>query len=367
MFALFHASRRVIWGIARTTLWCAVLSAVVVGGTLAVMSLLDRRGPTVDLSEAAGPAAHSSPPSVGTRGFASLPVASAGPVDRIPGVRQLANAQPPRLGGKALRFAVATMVSAESTFSTYRQLVRRICRDVGREEAFVLRPSYAEVRQALENGQVDVALVCTGTYSRSVAGRRVKLLVEPELEDGRVYQSLILVPAESPARSIEDLAGAVMAFTDPESNTGYFVPSVMLREQGHEASTFLRKTMFTGSHDRSIRAVALRIVDAAAVDSLVWESAKEEDPALAKQVRVVWASEPFGPPPVVVPADLDETLQSSLRKAFLGLAEDKEGRGILSRIGIRRFVDARPEDYDSALRLYERFAALEGGAQESSP
>jgi len=66
-----------------------------------------------------------------------------------------------------LRFAVATMVSAQATFSAYRQLVQRICRDVGRGEAFVLRPSYAEVRSELEHGRVDVAFVCTGTYVHS--------------------------------------------------------------------------------------------------------------------------------------------------------------------------------------------------------
>ncbi len=49
-----------------------------------------------------------------------------------------------------LRFAVATMVSAEETFSTYRRLVQRICRDTMRREAFVVRPSYTDVREALE-------------------------------------------------------------------------------------------------------------------------------------------------------------------------------------------------------------------------
>ena len=72
-----------------------------------------------------------------------------------------------------LRFAVATMVSIELTFSTYKQLIARISRDVGRDGAFVVRPSYKEVRLALTNGQVDLALVCTGTYLRG--GGRQKL------------------------------------------------------------------------------------------------------------------------------------------------------------------------------------------------
>ncbi|MDP6547066.1 MAG: hypothetical protein QGH60_24080, partial [Phycisphaerae bacterium] len=67
-----------------------------------------------------------------------------------------------------LRFAVATMVSAEETFITYRRLVQRICRDVGRSDAFIVRPSYRAVREALEQEKIDVAFVCTGTYVRSL-------------------------------------------------------------------------------------------------------------------------------------------------------------------------------------------------------
>ncbi|MCP4376836.1 MAG: hypothetical protein GY794_11750, partial [bacterium] len=87
-----------------------------------------------------------------------------------------------------LRFAVATMVSAEETFITYRRLVQRICRDVGRSEAFIVRPSYRAVREALEQEKVDVAFVCTGTYVRSLDNGGIRLLVQPEFADGLEYR-----------------------------------------------------------------------------------------------------------------------------------------------------------------------------------
>ncbi|MHC4915215.1 MAG: substrate-binding domain-containing protein [Planctomycetota bacterium] len=260
---------------------------------------------------------------------------------------------PPRPDGKErLRFAVATMISAEETFSTYRRLVERIGRDIKRREVFVLRPSYAEVRRELERGKLDVALVCTGTYVHSLGERKIKLLVQPEFESRLQYRSVLLVPAGSSAKKLEDLRGKVMALTDLESNTGCLVPSVTLLRAGHDPKTFFRKVIFTRSHDRSIRAVALATVDAAAVDALVWESHLRQDPSLAARVRVIWQSVSYGPPPVVVPRGLSPALQESLRRAFLDLDKDPEGREILSAIGIRRFVPARPEDYQSAIELY---------------
>jgi phosphonate transport system substrate-binding protein len=258
-------------------------------------------------------------------------------------------------GGNILRFAVATMVSAEATFTTYRSLVQRICRDVGRQEVFVLRPSYADVRRELEQGRIDVAFVCTGTYVHALPQGRIRLLVKPEFEDGLQYRCLFIVPARSRRDTLEDLRGAVMAFTDPESNTGCLVPQALLVERGCDPKSFFGKTVFTGSHDRSIRSVALGVVDVAAVDSLVWESNVHRDASLARRARVIWRSEAFGPPPIVVPVDLDLELARSLQQAFLALDQDEEGREILSSIGIKRFVKAHDEDYASAIALYSRY------------
>ncbi len=257
----------------------------------------------------------------------------------------------------SLRFAVATMVSAEATFTTYRSLVQRICRDVGRQEAFVLRPSYADVRRELEQGRIDVAFVCTGTYVHALPQGRIRLLAKPEFEDGLQYRCLFIVPAGSSRDALESLRGAVMAFTDPESNTGCLVPQALLLERGYDPQAFFSKIVFTGSHDRSIRSTALGVVDVAAVDSLVWESNVQEDASLARRVRVIWQSEAFGAPPIVVPADLDPELERSLRQAFLTLDQDEEGREILSSIGIKRFVNAHHEDYASAIALYGRCRA----------
>ena len=83
---------------------------------------------------------------------------------------------------KSLRFAVASMVSAEQTFSMYQRLVQRIGRDAGREDVFVLRPSYSDVRQSLEKSQVDVAFVCTGTYVHTLPASN-RGLTDPTYEN----------------------------------------------------------------------------------------------------------------------------------------------------------------------------------------
>ncbi len=243
------------------------------------------------------------------------------------------------------------MVSAEETFATYRLLAERIGRDVGNQETFVVRPSYVDVREELERSTIDVALVCTGTYVHALPNKRIKLLVQPEFKEGLAYKCEFIVPARSSYQTIEDLRGSVMAFTDPGSNTGCLVPTAMLLERNLSPGTFFKKVLFTGSHDRSISAVALGIVDVASVDSLVLESKLSRDAALAGELRVIWQSEALGPPPVVVRADIDGELEDALREAFLTLDED--GRVILQSIGIERFVEPLPGSYQSVVEMYE--------------
>lgn len=144
-----------------------------------------------------------------------------------------------------------------------------------------------------------------------------------------------------------------MAYTDPESNTGCLVPRAVLIKQGYEPVDFFGKVIFTGSHDRSVQAVASGLVDAAAVDSLVFYPMTEKDPSLLEKVRVVWTSEPFGPPAIVVPTNLDPALKAALRQALFSFHETKEGSEVLSAMGIERFSPPRKADYDSAYALFK--------------
>lgn len=253
---------------------------------------------------------------------------------------------------QVLQVAVATIVSAQRTFTSYQALVRLVGEKMGLEAKLFLRPSYAQVRQALERAAVDVAFVCTGTYVYARDGGRIELLAQPQFREGLFYRSLLLVPSGSSIRGLEDLRGATVAFSDPESNTGRLVPLAALLRAGYQPDEFLGKVVFSGSHDRSVGAVAAGVVDAAAVDALVFRSLLEADPRLAQRVRVVWESEVFGPPPVVVPTALDPALKARLREVILNLHRDPAARVSLGELGIVRFVEPREEDYESAYRVF---------------
>ena len=280
--------------------------------------------------------------------------AAPGVADGIPTVR-LSDLQPlpptPPADVIPLRVAVAAIISPRGNVESYTPLFNYLANRLGRPVEMVQRRTYQEVNDLLRDGQVDVAFVCTSAY---VAGKRdfgMQLLAAPQVAGATVYYSYLIVPADSPARSMADLRGKVFAFTDPMSLSGRVYPTSLVRGLGAEPETFFGRVFFTYSHDNAIRAVADGLADGAGVDSLVYEFAVARDPTLASKVRVIHRSPPFGIPPVVVGPDVRPQLRAELFELLLGLDEDPEGQAVLRALGIDRFVPIADAAYDSARQL----------------
>jgi phosphonate transport system substrate-binding protein len=95
------------------------------------------------------------------------------------------------------------------------------------------------------------------------------------------------------------------------------------------------------------------LVDGAGVDSLVFYSFIETHPEMKEFLRIIWESEPFGAPPVVVPTGLPESMKEQLRVIFLSMSQDVQGREILDGIGIERFRIPQPDEYNSAYKIWD--------------
>ncbi len=251
------------------------------------------------------------------------------------------------------RFAIASIISAEETWVTYKKLIDYVALHIGDEASMILRPSYSDVRILLEEKEVDIALVCTGTYIICSRAATIELIAVPEFKNDLKYRCLFVVNKYSTINDIADLQGRSFAFTDPESNTGCIVPSWVVSKQGKEPKEYFSKIIYTGSHDRSLYAVAKGLVDGAGVDSLVFYSFIETHPEMKEFLRVIWKSEPFGAPPIVVPTGLGESMKEQFREIFLSMSQDVQGRKILDGIGIERFRTPQPGEYNSAYEIWD--------------
>ena len=259
-----------------------------------------------------------------------------------------------------LRMAVAPVLSPKPTSLLYQQLAAYVGAKLGRSVELVQGKTYAEINDMLKTGDVTVALVCTNPYLQGRDDFGMELIAAPQIGGDVVYYSYLLVNRSSSAQSLADLRGASFAFTDPLSNSGRLAPIYQLALRGKNPDAYFSQTIFTYSHDGSVRAVADGVVAAAAVDSLVFDYLVLNESSLTDRVKVIERWGPFGINPVVVNPRLDAGLKADLKGVFLGMDKDPEGLSILRNLMVDRFVVPEDSVYDSvrAMRSYLRERGL---------
>ncbi|MHB1126504.1 MAG: substrate-binding domain-containing protein [Bacillota bacterium] len=257
----------------------------------------------------------------------------------------------PDQGEKPLKVAIASITSTKESIVYYEELLRYLSKHLDRPVQIVQRKTYAEVNDLVRAGSVDIAFVCTYAYVTGKAEFGMELLVVPQVDGLATYQSYILVCADKEIKTFADLKDKTFAFTDPMSTTGAFYPLLILKKMGETPETFFTSYTYTFSHDNSIRAVAERLVDAAAVDSLVYRYMLERDPGILNHLEILQQSPSFGAPPLVVRPGLEPGLKKQIQEILLEMYRDTYGQKILHNLRIDRFVMVEDKDYDSVRDL----------------
>lgn len=258
---------------------------------------------------------------------------------------------PTRTQKVPLRVAVAPVISPRESFRLYGALLDYISYKIDRPVDFIQRRTYTEINELVRYGRADLAFVCDYAYVEGEWDFGMQLLVAPIVMGRSMYQSYIIVPRESQARNIFDLRGKAFAFSDPLSSSGWLYPTHLLREKGEKPEYFFKRSVFTYSHDNTVKAVAEGQVDGGAVDSLVYDFMVEREPQYGDKTRVIQTSEEWGNPPVVVHPRIDADLREVLEQVFLTMHEDEEGRRVLAPLMIDRFVRPDTRNYDGVRRM----------------
>lgn len=221
---------------------------------------------------------------------------------------------------------------------------------IGRPVSFVVRESYQSILDLLFAGQLNAAWICGYPYVRDHA--RLKLLAVPLYQGAPTYQSY-LIRHRMGAEKIQDwsdLKQRVLAYSDPLSNSGWLVPQSRLRAAGLSPQD-LRRSFFAHSHRNVAEAVATRLADAGCIDGYVWETMRLQKMAAVDNTEVIWKSEHYGFPPLVVRAAENSPPIRRLGEVLLAMRSDAQGHPLLDALNLNGFIAASPALFDSIEKL----------------
>jgi phosphonate transport system substrate-binding protein len=184
------------------------------------------------------------------------------------------------------------------------------------------------------------------------------------------YWSEIVVPSESPVRSLEDLRGRIIAFEDPDSTSGHLLPRAVLLERGLEVELLKRWTdpvdpkkvgaVFTLSDKGSILMLFDGRVAALATDPLYVKRVEEARPgalrSIARSITV--------PRHVVMRSvAMSEERAKRIADVLTGMYDTEEGRRVLAQFRETDRFDAFPEGVEATFApLKAQLQVLEAGA-----
>lgn len=222
--------------------------------------------------------------------------------------------------------------------------------------------NYAATGEALRFGRIDIAYLGPVTYI--LQGRRVQL--EPFARPshalvGPTFQAVVIVPADSKAQSLKDLKGKEVAFGDPASTSGTWVPRYMLAEAGlvSERDYTLR---VLGAHDAVALAVASKKVAAGGLSRPIYERLLREGKLNPDSVRVLTYSPAIPEYMWTFREGLSPEMKEKIRKAFISIT-DPAALGVFRAEAFIPSVDSDVDRVRTWISVIERDHPEAGAAK----
>lgn len=256
---------------------------------------------------------------------------------------------PPRIRIGLTAVILADQAAFLSRWGSY--LSRRTDTDV----TFTARESYQEILNLLFSGHLEAAWLCGYPFVRHQA--RLELLSVPLFEGQPLYRSYLIRPVGQRHKvdGWADLKGRVLAYSDPLSNSGWLVPQAQLRRANLRPRD-LRRAFFAHGHRNVAEAVAAQLADAGGIDGYVWETMRRQGMAAAFASEVIWRSESFGFPPLVVQRGMLGESARRLQSALAAMDQDTIGKALLQALNLDGFAQEPASIFASIERLAEEQA-----------
>lgn len=166
-----------------------------------------------------------------------------------------------------LTFASAPLGDDPTAQNPINVLISLMTAETGREVEVTDVPDYLAVVEAIRGGHVDFGLMSGFPSALAVNTGEVDALVAWPGSADPVSTCIVL--DDSPLKSLDDITpDTVIAFADPASSSGYFMPVYTLDQAGLKKDVDY-KPMFAGGHDMSFMALKQGQVDVACTATML--------------------------------------------------------------------------------------------------
>ncbi len=252
-----------------------------------------------------------------------------------------------------LRIGLIPNQNPETQKAQYKTFGEYMQKELGQPVELFVANDYAGVVQAMVGDKLDLAYFGGLTYVQAKEQTDLYPIVTEidRFTGGPTYCSAIIVPTDSPIKTVADLKGKSFAFGDISSTSGSLFPRIMLDTAGLKVPGDLKDVKYTGGHDATALAVQNGASDAGGLEERVMLRLIDQGKVDKTKVRIIQRTAVTGYP-WVVRAKLDPALVDKITNIFLNIKDP----ALLQLLRAEGYVKIKDADYE-----YVREQALKFG------
>ena len=221
---------------------------------------------------------------------------------------------------RELTFALLSTENAAEITRRWGPVLAQLEKDLGVKVKSATATDYRGSIEALKFKKAEIGHLGPKAYVEASSNNyaNVEPIAQLQLANGSLgYRSCLIVHSDSDMFSPEDMAGKTFAFNDPNSTSGYLVPSTFfMMEMGVDPKKYFSKVTFSGSHEASILAVANKKAEIASTNLPDLNQLTREGKVPRGALRVIWVSKLIPNDPVVVRKDMPASLRSAIQESL---------------------------------------------------
>ncbi|MBP0017559.1 MAG: phosphonate ABC transporter substrate-binding protein [Cyanobacteria bacterium SBLK] len=263
---------------------------------------------------------------------------------------------------KELNFGIISTESQANQKPIWKPFIEAMSEELGMPVKAFYATQYAGVIEAMKAKKVDLAWYGGKSYIEAAKRANAEAFVQTVALDGsKGYYSYLITNKDNPILSdididkgngdeytIENAAQLTFAFNDPNSTSGFLVPSYYVFAQNKvNPKEAFERLVFSGSHEATALAVANNQVDVATNNNESLSRLEKTDAEARERIEVIWTSPVIPSDPIAYRKDLPESLKEKLQDFFYNYQD----RAILDPLEWLRFDPAKDEDWNTIREL----------------
>ncbi|ERN42906.1 phosphonate ABC transporter, periplasmic phosphonate binding protein [Rubidibacter lacunae KORDI 51-2] len=259
-------------------------------------------------------------------------------------------------------FGIISTESQTNLEELWEPFLALMSEEMGRPVNSFYATDYAGVIEAMGAGKIQIAWYGGKSYIEAAKRSGAEAFAQTVDSDGsKGYYAHLVTNVDNPIVSeidleagdgdryvIENAAELTFAFNDPNSTSGFLVPSYyVFAQNGVNPNEAFSELIFAGSHEATAQAVANNQVDVATNNSESMSRLQKTDAEAFEQVQIIWTSPLIPSDPIAYKSDLPDCLKEEFQDFFYNISDES----VLGPLDWSRFDEAGDEDWNPIREL----------------